>query len=61
MVGADITAPASGPLDSDSSQIAFTPEAIAKMSQEEYAKNRSRLCRERLVATVVRVSSETNP
>jgi hypothetical protein len=42
MVGARITAPASGPLDSDSSQ-AFTPEAIQNMSQADYAKNRSRL------------------
>lgn len=43
MVGARITAPASGPLDTDSSQAAFTPESIANMSQAEYAKNRSRL------------------
>lgn len=43
MVGARITAPASGPLDNDSAQASFTPEAIANMSQAEYAKHRAKL------------------
>jgi len=43
MQGARITVPASGPLDNDSSQAAFTPEAIANMSAAEYAKHRSKL------------------
>lgn len=43
MVGARITMPASGPLDNNSDQSSFTPEAIANMSQAEYAKNRSKL------------------
>lgn len=43
MVGARVTAPASGPLDNDSAQGSFTPEAIANMSQAEYAKHRQKL------------------
>lgn len=43
MVGARITAPASGPLDNDSAQANFSPEAIANMSQAEYAKHRAKL------------------
>lgn len=43
MQGASITIPASGPLDNDSDPRSFTPEAIASMSAEEYAKNRSKL------------------
>jgi hypothetical protein len=43
MVGSRITMPASGPLDNDSAQSSFTPEAIANMSQAEYAKHRSKL------------------
>lgn len=43
MVGTRITSPASGPLDNDSAQSSFTPEAIAQMSQAEYAKHRSKL------------------
>jgi hypothetical protein len=43
MVGTRITVPASGPLDNDSTQSSFTPEAIANMSQAEYAKHRSKL------------------
>lgn len=43
MVGTRITVPASGPLDNDSAQGSFTPEAIAQMSQAEYAKHRSKL------------------
>jgi len=43
MVGTRITAPASGPLDNDSDSRSFTPEAIAQMSQAEYAKNRAKL------------------
>ena len=43
MVGARVTAPASGPLDNDSAQGTFTPESIANMSQAEYAKHRQKL------------------
>jgi hypothetical protein len=43
MVGTRITSPASGPLDNDSAQLSLTPEAIANMSQAEYAKNRAKL------------------
>lgn len=43
MVGTRITVPASGPLDNDSAQASFTPEAIANMSQAEYAKHRAKL------------------
>jgi hypothetical protein len=43
MVGARITAPASGPLDNDSEQRSFTPDNIANMSMADYAKNRAKL------------------
>ena len=43
MVGARITAPASGPLDNDSSQQSFTPDSIRDMSLAEYAKQRAKL------------------
>lgn len=43
MVGTRTTLPASGPLDNDSEQRSFTPEAIAQMSASEYAKNRAKL------------------
>jgi len=43
MVGTRITIPSSGPLDNDSSQSNLTPEAIANMSQAEYAKHRAKL------------------
>lgn len=43
MVGARVTAPASGPLDNDSAQSSFSPERIAAMSQAEYAQHRSKL------------------
>lgn len=43
MVGTRATLPASGPLDNDSDQFSLTPDAISKMSQEEYAKHRSKL------------------
>jgi hypothetical protein len=43
MVGTRTTLPASGPLDNDSEQRSFTPEAIAQMSATEYAKNRAKL------------------
>lgn len=43
MVGARITAPASGPLDNDSEQRSFTPDSISNMSMAEYAKNRAKL------------------
>lgn len=43
MVGTRITIPSSGPLDNDSSQSNLTPEAIASMSQAEYAKHRAKL------------------
>lgn len=43
MVGASITAPASGPLDNDSDPRSYTPDNIANMSMAEYAKQRSKL------------------
>ena len=43
MVGARITAPASGPLDNDSSQQSFTPDSIRDMSLADYAKQRAKL------------------
>jgi hypothetical protein len=43
MVGARITAPASGPLDNDSDSRTYSPESIANMSQAEYAKHRAKL------------------
>lgn len=43
MVGASITAPASGPLDNNSDSYSFTPEAIKNMSAKEYAEKRSKI------------------
>jgi DNA repair exonuclease SbcCD ATPase subunit len=43
MVGSRVTMPSSGPLDNDSAQLSLSPDAIAKMSQAEYAKHRSKL------------------
>jgi hypothetical protein len=43
MVVARITAPASGPLDTNSDPLTYSPDAIKNMSQEEYAKNRGKL------------------
>jgi len=43
MKGTSLTAPASGPLDTNSDQQQFTAENIAAMSVTEYAKYRSRL------------------
>jgi hypothetical protein len=43
MVGTRITMPASGPLDTDSSSAAYTPNDIANMSMADYAKNRAKL------------------
>jgi len=43
MVGARITAPASGPLDNDSEQRSYSPDAIRDMSVADYAKQRAKL------------------
>jgi hypothetical protein len=43
MVGARVTAPASGPLDNDSSQVSYTPDSIRDMSVADYAKQRAKL------------------
>lgn len=43
MVGARITAPASGPLDNDSDSRMLTPDSISNMSMADYAKNRQKL------------------
>lgn len=43
MTGSRITAPASGPLDTNSDQQQFTAEDISAMSVTEYAKYRARL------------------
>lgn len=43
MVGARITAPASGPLDNDSDSRLLTPDSISNMSMADYAKNRAKL------------------
>jgi hypothetical protein len=43
MVGASITAPASGPLDNNSDSYSFTPDAIKNMSAKEYAEKRSKI------------------
>ena len=43
MVGVSITAPASGPLDNDSSQQTYTPDSIGEMSMADYAKQRAKL------------------
>ena len=43
MAGSRVTAPAAGPLDTNSDNQSFTPEQIAGMSFTDYAKHRSRL------------------
>jgi DNA repair exonuclease SbcCD ATPase subunit len=43
MVGARVTAPASGPLDNDSEQKSYTPDSIRDMSLADYAKQRAKL------------------
>lgn len=43
MVGARITAPASGPLDNDPAQILNSPDDLRNMSMADYAKNRAKL------------------
>lgn len=43
MTGSRVTAPPSGPLDTNSDQQQFTAEQIAAMSVTEYAKHRQRL------------------
>ena len=43
MVGARITAPSSGPLDNDSEQRSYSPDAIRDMSVADYAKQRAKL------------------
>jgi hypothetical protein len=43
MVGARVTAPASGPLDNNSEQQSYTPESIRDMSLADYAKQRAKL------------------
>lgn len=43
MVGARVTAPASGPLDNDSEQNSYTPDSIRDMSLADYAKQRAKL------------------
>lgn len=43
MAGARVTAPASGPLDNDSEQRSYSPEAIRDMSLADYAKQRAKL------------------
>jgi len=43
MVGARVTAPASGPLDNDSDSYTATPDSIRDMSLADYAKNRAKL------------------
>lgn len=43
MVGARVTAPSTGPMDTHQEQQQFTPESIRDMSMNDYAKNRHRL------------------
>lgn len=43
MAGARITAPASGPLDTNSDSKSYTPDSIREMSLADYAKNRAKL------------------
>lgn len=43
MAGTRITVPASGPLDNDSEQRSYSPEAIRDMSLSDYAKQRAKL------------------
>lgn len=43
MVGARVTAPASGPLDNNSDSTSYSPDSIRDMSLSDYAKNRAKL------------------
>jgi len=43
MVGARVTAPASGPLDNNSENNSYTPDSIRDMSLADYAKQRAKL------------------
>lgn len=43
MVGARVTVPASGPLDTDMDSYTATPEDLRNMSMADYAKNRAKL------------------
>jgi hypothetical protein len=43
MAGTRITAPASGPLDTNSDSKTYTPDSIREMSLADYAKNRAKL------------------
>jgi hypothetical protein len=43
MVGARITVPASGPLDTDMDSYTSTPDDVRNMSMADYAKNRAKL------------------
>jgi len=43
MVGARVTAPASGPLDNDSEQSSYSPDSLRDMSMADYAKQRAKL------------------
>lgn len=43
MVGTRVTVPSSGPLDNDSASNPYSPNDIANMSMEDYAKQRSKL------------------
>ena len=43
MAGSRVTAPAAGPLDTDSENRSFSPEDISKMSMSDYQKYRERL------------------
>ena len=43
MTGSRVTAPASGPMETNSAQQQFTAEQLAAMSVTEYAKHREKL------------------
>jgi len=43
MAGTRVTAPASGPLDTDSEQRSYSPDSIREMSLADYAKQRAKL------------------
>ena len=43
LVGARVTAPASGPLDNETDSLSVTPDNLRNMSLSDYAKNRERL------------------
>jgi hypothetical protein len=43
MVGTRVTVPSSGPLDNDSASNPYSPNDIANMSMDDYAKQRSKL------------------